>query len=100
MRVHSVQAELHDCLLWLKVVLAVLTGIACGVYIDGAVGLVTGGAVVTGVTTLFIQAYLNIDEDAYGGLSSLLLESGYVAFAAFLVCPRSQLSRTSQSCSI
>lgn len=80
-----VQAELQDGLLWLKVVLAVITGVVCGFHVEGAAGLVVGVAVVTGLTTLFIQAYLRVDEDAYGGLPSLLMDSAYVAFAVFLV---------------
>lgn len=57
----------------------------CGFHIEGAAGLVAGVSVVIGLTTLFIQAYLRVDEDAYGGLGGLLVDSAYVAFAAFLV---------------
>lgn len=71
--------------MWLKVVLAVFTGIIWGFYVDGATGLIGGVAIVTGITALFVQSYLRIDDEAYGGLGSLLLDSSYVAIAAFLV---------------
>jgi low affinity Fe/Cu permease len=79
------QTELQDALLWFKVVVSIITGIVCGFHIDGAPGLIAGVAVVTGLSTLFLQSYLKVDDEAYGGMGSLLLDSAYVAFAAFLV---------------
>lgn len=79
------QPELHDCLLWLKVLIGVITGLIWGFYVDGATGLIAGIAIMTGITALFVQTYLRIDDEAYGGLGSLLLDSAYVAIAAFLV---------------
>jgi hypothetical protein len=79
------QEELQDALLWFKAVVAIITGIVCGFHLDGASGLIAGVAAVIGLSTLFVQYYLRVDEEAYGGLTSLLLDSAYVAFAAFLV---------------
>jgi hypothetical protein len=79
------QEELQDALLWFKAVVAIITGIVCGFHLDGASGLIAGVAAVIGLSTLFVQYYLRVDDEAYGGLTSLLLDSAYVAFAAFLV---------------
>lgn len=79
------QAELDDAVLWVKVLIAIITGVCWGYCMEGFPALAGGVMVVASFTTAFIRGYLGLDEADYGGQGAVMFEGLLPATATFLV---------------
>lgn len=69
---------------WVKLVVAVLAGLVCGlVGFVGATTIIGFGAVATGVSFAYVTKYLELDEEDIGRWE--LIQEGWPAFPTFLL---------------